>query len=74
MKKINLEEIINKYNPSGILHEYYHKDDIKYMLKLFGKQLLELAADNALEIEYVETGPLNESVYSTILNTIKQVE
>ena len=38
------------------------------------KQALELAVENVCEVEFVETGPMNESVIESIKNTINQVK
>ena len=73
-EKINLEKIIKEelYNK----HLYFNKTStvqIKNICLEFGKQLLELAAKNALEVDYIERS-MDKDVYSQILNTIKQVE
>lgn len=74
-KKINLEEIFNDYHDkqSSGLWDVMSKSAFRWACLEFGKQLLELAADNALEVDYVERS-MDKDVYSQILNTIKQVE
>lgn len=78
-EKINLEKIIKEelYNK----HLYFNKTNtvqIKNICLEFGKQLLELAAENAIGkiLPMSETGVLNYSEVDkqSILNTIKQVE
>ena len=70
MQKINLDEFID--DMPFACSQYRTK--IKHQLLEFGKQLLELAVDNVLKVEYIETGKMDESVCSSILDTIKQVE
>ena len=65
-RKINLEEIIKLYSLSDTI-------TTRQSFIYFGKQLLELAAENALEADYIERS-MDKDVYSQILNTIKQVE
>lgn len=85
-KKINLEKILNAknlhtyYYPNGdFKQKMIHDDDCafcKYEIEVleamieFGKQLLELAAENA-QTEGGETGFVNKQ---SIVNTIDQVE
>ena len=38
------------------------------------KQVLELAVENVMEVEFIETGPMDESVLESITNTINQVK
>lgn len=81
-RRINIEELAVKY---GIMKGYtihsnpkLAEENFNKFLKEFGKQLLELAAENAEnEIEYDMEG--NFICYGTvnkqsILDTIKQVE
>ena len=76
MKKINLEEIISKvadiYVEDKDGYRIFNIEDVKNITKEFGKQLLELAAENAKttvisEIEVI----VNKK---SITNTINQVE
>ena len=77
MQKINLEEILQDYyliTLDNCKEIHAPIEDIKPAMIEFGKQLLELAVDNVLKVEYIETGKMDESVCSSILDTIKQVE
>lgn len=83
--KINLEEIIKKHfylTSDGSTDVHSSINDVKELLKDFGKQLLKLAAENA-EAEYggtcIDSGGIMESgeLYvdkNSILDTINQVE
>lgn len=73
MKKINLEEILNKF---CIVEGYiYPVRDLKDSMKEACRQVLELAAENADVIVYSQgaLGQCNVDKQS-ILNTINQVE
>ena len=77
MQKINLEEILQDcyvINYENRKEVYAPIEDVKSAMLEFGQQLLELAVDNVLKVEYIETGKMDESVCSSILDTIKQVE
>ena len=75
MQKINLTDIIDDIflNCPGDTTKFLAKTLAKQCALEFGKQLLELAAENALEVDYIERS-MDKDVYSQILNTIKQVE
>ena len=74
-KKINLDEIIFNHCENEFMDGLvtFHKDQLIKSYLEFGKQLLELAAENAIEVDYIERS-MDKDVYSQILNTIKQVE
>ena len=89
MKKINLEEILNKFDliSENEINGSYERNEIKKAMLQFGKQLLELAAENSkIEIksvgeELVVTDVYQEDHYTriqvnieSILDIIKQVE
>ena len=63
-RKINLEEIIKLYSLSDTI-------TTRQSFIYFGKQLLELAAENAKVICNCSEEPIN---WNALLNTIKQVE
>lgn len=74
-KKINLEEIANSSGVYRSLMDEQQKHATLRLMLEFGKQLLELASENA-EIEkrwsdYIGKNPIDKQ---SILNTIKQVE
>lgn len=74
-KKINLEEIIQEcvgIRPDAKNTTPMDYGECKFVMLEFGKQLLQLAADNAIKVDFVEHD-FNKSVYSQILNTIDQV-
>lgn len=84
-RKINLEEIWSKYekfskvpNLPGAIDLGYFKPTVNAMMLEFGKQILELASENARGkiLLMTETGVLNYSEVDkqSILNTIKQIE
>ena len=91
-RKINLEEIFNNnfdcYTEFGLKLECIDeqpaltKDKFKELCLEFGKQLLELAAENAnVEIfeeydKYKETYIIESAIVNkqSIINTIKQIE
>lgn len=70
VKKINIEEIALKQFSNWT---YCEKIWIKNAMLDFAEQLLELAAENALTVDYVEQS-MDKDVYSEILNTINQIE
>lgn len=87
--KINLEEIINSLQNSYIIKSSQSLTiDFKIAMLLFGEQLLELAAENAMldttvnyeDIPKNSEATLNNDGYYTIidkqsiLDTIKQIE
>ena len=85
MQKINLENILIKMFENG--QPFYNQKDIKNAMLQFGKQLLELAAENSkIEIktigeELIIADVHQEDIYTriqvnipSILDTIKQVE
>jgi hypothetical protein len=79
-RKINLEEILDKVrcidgNPDN--GQLYDDDLAKAAMLEFGKQLLELAAENAKTKEYISQvfAPTRIIVNKqSILDTIKQIE
>ena len=75
MQKINLTDIIDDIflNCSGNTTKSWAKTLAKQCALEFGKQLLELAAENAFAEECV-IGYSWEVNQESILNTIKQVE
>ena len=74
-KKIKLEEIYKSVIMTTNHGDFttISKDSIFKFAHEACKQLLELAAENALEVDYIERS-MDKDVYSQILNTIKQVE
>lgn len=79
-RKINLEEIIRKHILMNIdyLDEYSNIHDVKNAMLEFGKQLLELAAENAKgSVGRNQFNPKTDICFidkQSILDTIKQVE
>ena len=76
-RKINLEEVIAKN--AGYIGNDYYVSQVKKAMFEFGKQLLELAAENATtkSVVFISGRIQNttEIVYKqSILDTIKQVE
>lgn len=53
MKTINLDKIIKKFPTysTGNGEDFYHIDNVKKMMLNFGKELLQLAAENAKTID-----------------------
>ena len=74
-RKINLEEIIQKETDfvSKNNDQVYNIQDIKLCMKEFGKQLLELAAENA-ECFGNSDSSRGEINPQSILDTINQVK
>ena len=81
MKEINLEKIIDDNNRAKFGVDYskengriYYRNDIKKAMLVFGKQLLELAAENA-ELDRADEFSTDCWVNKqSIINTIKQVK
>ena len=72
-KKISLEEFISKSQCTYISNELFDVGNVKAMLLEFGKQLLELAAENAeYQINPDDMG-LIITISDSITNTINQV-
>jgi hypothetical protein len=81
MKTIDLDEIIKSYETHVVISQPHNtepiflKESIKEMLMDFGKQLLELAAENA---DCTDVGVGAEYFYKvdkqSILDTIKQIK
>ncbi len=71
-RKINLEEIIFNHCENEFMDGLvtFHKDQLIKSYLEFGKQLLELASQNA-EVEIMNGMEVNKQ---SILDTIKQVE
>lgn len=90
MEEINLEEILTKwvsYNLQQLGKSKQASDAVAktsieggshwYVLEAMKdacKQVVELATKNVCEINYVETGPMDESVLESIRNIINQVK
>ena len=75
MKEINLEKIL--LENVAIDRNTTNEEDFNNILlamKEACKQVLELAVENVCEVEFVETGPMDESVIESITNTINQVK
>lgn len=87
-RKINLEEIWSKYekfskvpNLPGAIDLGYFKPTVNAMMLEFGKQILELAAENA-KLEITTSSLVGPPIIldkprinkQSILNTIKQIE
>lgn len=72
MKTINLEQIAkdNLFSPELNNGQFVR---VKAAMKEAVKQALELAVENVMEVEFVETGPMDESVIESIANTINQI-
>ena len=77
MQKINLTDIIDDIflNCSGDTTKFWAKELAKQCALEFGKQLLELAAENVnAYIGYSADDPIVMVDKQSILDTIKQVE
>lgn len=81
--EIDIWKLLDKFPQSDINHPNHNNGDGDTVMGLeevrdamfeFGKQLLELAVENVMKVEFIETGPMDESVLESITNTINQVK